>query len=123
MKFTDLIDIYLRDYINEGITLDIISLIKTIKECEDVENVTIDNHSYSHNKYAMNIYDGQIKCGYQKYVIWYIYKNKDYDIQLYSIYEDYYNDWLAENDNDDIMGVSHKFKELEIEYVMRWYNG
>ena len=123
MKFTDLIDAYLRDYINEGITLDIISLIKTIKECEDVENVTIDNHSYSHNKYAMNIYDGQIKCGYQKYVIWYIYKNKDYDIQLYSIYEDYYNDWLAENDNDDIMGVSHKFKELEIEYVMRWYNG
>ena len=67
----------------------------------------------------MNIYDGQIKCGYQKYVIWYIYKNKDYDIQLYSIYEDYYNDWLADNNNDDIMGVSHEFKELEIEYVMR----
>ena len=37
MKFTDLIDNYLRDYINEGITLDIISLIKTIKECEDIE--------------------------------------------------------------------------------------
>ena len=120
MKFTDLIDAYLRDYINEGITLDIISLIKTIKECEDVENVTIDNHAYSNNKHAMNIYDGQIKCGYQKYVIWYVYKNKNYDIQLYSIYEDYYNDWLAENNDDDIMGVSHKFKELEIEYLMRW---
>ena len=120
MKFIDLVDAYLKDYINEGITLDIISLIKTIKECEDVENVTIDNHAYSNNKYAMNIYDGQIKCGYQKYVIWYIYKNKNYDIQLYSIYEDYYNDWLAENNDDDIMGVSHKFKELEIEYLMRW---
>lgn len=118
MKFIDLVDVYLRDYVNEGITLDIISLIKTIKECEDVENVTIDNHSYSRNKYAMNIYDGQIKCGYQKYVIWYVYKNKNYDIQLYSIHEDCYNDWLAENNDSDIAGVEHKFKELELEYIM-----
>ena len=119
MKFTDLIDNYLRDYINEGVTLNIISLIQTIKECEDIENVTIDNNVYSNNKYAMNIYDGRIRCGYQKYVIWYIYKNKDYDIQMCSIYEDYYNDSLAGSNNDDIMGVSHKFKELEIEYIMR----
>ena len=39
MKFTDLIDNYLRDYINESVTLNIISLIKTIKLCEDIENV------------------------------------------------------------------------------------
>ena len=119
MKFTDLIDNYLKDYVDEKVKLNIISLIKTIKECEDVENVTIDNYEYSNRKYAMNIYDGRIIRGGQKYVIWYIYKNKNYDIQLYSIYEDYYNDWLAENNDDDIMGVSHKFKELEIEYVMR----
>ena len=119
MKFTDLIDNYLRDYINEGITLNIISLIQTIKECEDIENVTIDNHVYSNNKYAMNIYDGRIRRGYQKYVIWYIYKNKDYDIQIYSIYEDYYNDWLAGNNDDNVMGVKHEFKELERDYIMR----
>ena len=119
MKFTDLIDNYLRDYINEGVTLNIISLIQTIKECEDIENVTIDNHVYSNNKYAMNIYDGRIRRGYQKYVIWYIYKNKDYDIQMCSIYEDYYNDSLAGSNDDNVMGVSHKFKELEIEYIMR----
>ena len=119
MKFTDLIDNYLRDYINEGVTLNIISLIQTIKECEDIENVTIDNHVYSNNKYAMNIYDGQIKCGYQKYVIWYIYKNKDYDIQMYSIYEDYYNDSLAGSNDDNVMGVKHEFKELERDYIMR----
>ena len=119
MKFTDLIDNYLRDYINEGITLDIISLIKTIKECEDVENVTIDNHAYSNNKYAMNIYDGQIKCGYQKYVIWYIYKKYDYDIEIISMYEDCNNDWLAGDPcNNDPLGVKHKFKELEIEYLI-----
>ena len=119
MKFKDLIDAYLRDYINEGITLDIISLIKTIKECEDVENVTIDNHVYSNNKYAMNICDRRIRLGYQKYVIWYVYKNKNYDIQLYSIYEDYYNDWLAGSNNDNVMGVKHEFKELERDYIMR----
>ena len=117
MKFTDLIDNYLRDYINESVTLNIISLIKTIKLCEDIENVTIDNYVYSNNKYAMNIYDGDIIRGYQRYVIWYIYKNKDYDIQMCSIYEDYYNDSLAGNNNDDIMGVRHNFKELEIEYM------
>ena len=119
MKFTDLIDAYLRDYINEAITLDIISLIKTIKECEDVENVTIDNHSYRHNKYAMNIYDGDIIRGYQRYVIWYIYKNDNYDIQIISIYEDCNNDWLAGDPcNNDPLGVKHKFKELEIEYLI-----
>ena len=119
MKFTDLIDNYLRDYINEGVTLNIISLIQTIKECEDIENVTIDNHVYSNNKYAMNIYDGRIRRGYQKYVIWYIYKNKDYDIQMYSIYEDYYNDSLAGSNDDNVMGVKHEFKELERDYIMR----
>ena len=119
MKFTDLIDNYLRDYINEGVTLNIISLIQTIKECEDIENVTIDNYVYSNNKYAMNIYDGRIRRGYQKYVIWYIYKNKDYDIQMYSIYEDYYNDSLAGSNDDNVMGVKHEFKELERDYIMR----
>ena len=118
MKFTDLIDNYLRDYINESVTLNIISLIKTIKLCEDIENVTIDNYIYSNNKYAMNIYDGDIIKGYQRYVIWYIYKNDNYDIQIISIHEGYYNDWLAGNDNDDMFGVKHKFKELEIEYLM-----
>ena len=119
MKFTDLIDNYLRDYINEGVTLNIISLIQTIKECEDIENVTIDNYVYSNNKYAMNIYDGQIKCGYQKYVIWYIYKNDNYDIQIISIYEDCNNDWLAGDPcNNNPLGVKHKFKELEIEYLI-----
>ena len=113
MKFTDLIDNYLRDYINEGVTLNIISLIKTIKECEDVENVTIDNHVYSNNKYAMNIYDGRIRRGYQKYVIWYIYKNKDYDIQMCSIYEDYYNDWLAGSNDDNVMEFLIKWIEKE----------
>lgn len=119
MKFTDLIDNYLRGYINESVTLSIISLIKTILQCEDVENVTIDNYVYSNNKYAMNIYDGRIKKGAQKYIIWYIYKNKDYDIQMFSIYENHYNDWLADNNNSDVIGVSHKFKELEREYIMR----
>lgn len=118
MKFKDLIDAYLRDYINEGITLDIISLIKTILQCKDVKNVTIDNHVYSNNRYAMNIYNGRIKSGAQKYVIWYVYKNNNYDIQIFSIYEDNYNECLAGNNDSDIAGVEHKFKELELEYIM-----
>ena len=119
MKFIDLVDNYLRDYINESVTLNIISLIKTIKLCEDIENVTIDNYVYSNNKYAMNIYDGDIIRGYQRYVIWYIYKNDNYDIQIISIYEDCNNDWLAGDPcNNDPLGVKHKFKELEIEYLI-----
>ena len=119
MKFTDLIDNYLRDYINESVTLNIISLIKTIKLCEDIENVTIDNYVYSNNKYAMNIYDGDIIRGYQRYVIWYIYKNDNYDIQIISIYEEDTNGWLVGNiyDNNEV-GLKHKFKELEIEYLI-----
>lgn len=121
MKFTDLIDNYLRDYINESVILNIISLIKTIKLCEDIKNVTIDNYVYSNNKYAMNIYDGDIIRGCQRYVIWYIYKDDNYDIQIIAIYKDYNNEWLAGNPYDYeevVVGVKHKFKELEIEYLM-----
>ena len=119
MRFIDLVDDYLKDYTNEMVRLNIISLIETIKLCEDIENVTIDNYVYSNNKYAMNIYDGDIIRGYQRYVIWYIYKNDNYDIQIISIYEDYNNDWLAGDPCDeDPSGVKHKFKELEIEYLM-----
>ena len=119
MRFIDLVDDYLKDYTNEMVRLNIISLIETIKLCEDVENVTIDNYVYSNNKYAMNIYDRDIIRGYQRYVIWYIYKNDNYDIQIISIYEDYNNDWLAGDPCDeDPSGVKHKFKELEIEYLM-----
>lgn len=119
MRFIDLVDDYLKDYTNEMVKLNIISLIETIKLCEDVENVTIDNYEYSNNKYAMNIYDGDIIRGYQRYVIWYIYKNDNYDIQIISIYEDCNNDWLAGDPcNNDPLGVKHKFKELEIEYLI-----
>ena len=119
MRFIDLVDDYLKDYTNEMVKLNIISLIETIKLCEDVENVTIDNYEYSNNKYAMNIYDGDIIRGYQRYVIWYIYKDENYDIQIFGIYENYNNDWLAGDPCDDgPSGVKHKFKELEIEYLM-----
>ena len=120
MKFTDLIDNYLKDYVDEKVKLNIISLIKTIKECEDVENVTIDNYEYSNRKYAMNIYDGRIIRGGQKYVIWYIYKDENYDIRIISIYEEDGNGWLAGNPYDDNeIGLKHKFKELERKYKMR----
>ena len=119
MKFTDLIDNYLKDYVDEKIKLNVISLIKTIKECEDIENVTIDYYVYSNNKYAMNIYDGRISKGSQKYVIWYIYKDENYDIRIISIYEEGTNGWLVGNiyDNNEV-GLKHKFKELEIEYII-----
>ena len=46
-------------------------------------------------------------------------KNDNYDIQIISIYEDCNNDWLAGDPcNNNPLGVKHKFKELEIEYLI-----
>ena len=118
MTFSELENDYLIEMTKEFATVNIISLINTIKECSDVKRVKLENYVYNDNDYALTVYT--TKTGPRKeMLIWYRYIDEtSEDIVLVGIrdncvtYSIEVRKYLEE-------GARHIFSEREKEYLDR----
>ena len=118
MTFSELENNYLIEMTKELTVMNIISLINTIKECSDVNEVKLENYVYSDNDYALNIYTSR-RSPKKEMLIWYRYLDTvSEDIVLVGIRDSYINYSVEVRKYVDI-GAKHIFSEREKKYLDR----
>ena len=118
MTFSELENSYLIEMAKERAVVNIISLINTIKECSDVNEVKLENYVYSENDYALNIYTSR-PAPKKEMLIWYRYLDKtSEDIVLIGI-RDSYISYSVEVRAHSEVGAKHIFSEREKKYLDR----
>ena len=118
MTFSELENNYLIEMTKERAVVNIISLINTIKECSDVNEVKLENYVYSDNDYALNVYTSR-RSPKKEMLIWYRYLDAvSEDIVLVGIRDSYIN-YSVEVRKSLEKGAKHVFSEREREYLDR----
>ena len=118
MTFSELENNYLIEMTKEFAVVNIISLINTIKECSDVNEVKLENYVYSDNDYALNVYTSR-RSPKKEMLIWYRYLDTmSEDIILIGI-RDYNINYSVEVRKYVEKGAKHVFSEREREYLDR----
>ena len=118
MTFSELENNYLIEMTKEFAVINIISLINTIKECSDVNEVKLENYVYSDNDYALNVYTSR-RSPKKEMLIWYRYLDTmSEDIVLVGIRDSYINYSVEVRKYVDT-GAKHIFSEREREYLDR----
>ena len=118
MTFSELENNYLIEMTKEFAVINIISLINTIKECSDVNEVKLENYVYSDNDYALNVYTSR-RSPKKEMLIWYRYLDTmSEDIVLVGIRDSYIN-YSVEVRKYVEKGAKHVFSEREREYLDR----
>ena len=118
MTFSELENNYLIEMTKEFAVINIISLINTIKECSDVNEVKLENYVYSDNDYALNVYTSR-RSPKKEMLIWYRYLDAvSEDIVLVGIRDSYIN-YSVEVRKYVEKGAKHVFSEREREYLDR----
>ena len=118
MTFSELENNYLIEMTKEFATVNIISLINTIKECSDVNEVKLENYVYSDNDYALNVYTSR-RSPKKEMLIWYRYLDAvSEDIVLVGIRDSYIN-YSVEVRKSLEIGAKHIFTEREKKYLDR----
>ena len=118
MTFSELENNYLIEMAKERAVVNIISLINTIKECSDVNEVRLENYSYSENDYALNVYTSR-PVPKKEMLIWYRYLDEtSEDIVLIGI-RDSYVQYSVEVRVHSKIGAKHIFSERERKYLDR----
>ena len=118
MTFSELENNYLIEMTKEFAVVNIISLINTIKECSDVNEVKLENYVYSDNDYALNVYTSR-RSPKKKMLIWYRYLDAvSEDIVLVGIRDSYIN-YSVEVRKSLEIGAKHIFTEREKKYLDR----
>ena len=118
MTFSELENNYLIEMTKEFAVINIISLINTIKECSDVNEVKLENYVYSDNDYALNVYTSR-RSPKKEMLIWYRYLDTmSEDIILIGI-RDYNINYSVEVRKYVEKGAKHVFSEREREYLDR----
>ena len=118
MTFSELENNYLIEMTKELAVVNIISLINTIKECSDVNEVKLENYVYSDNDYALNIYTSR-RSPKKEMLIWYRYLDTiSEDIILVGIRDNSINYSVEVRKYVDI-GAKHIFSEREKKYLDR----
>lgn len=118
MTFSELENNYLIEMTKEFAVINIISLINTIKECSDVNEVKLENYVYSDNDYALNVYTSR-RSPKKEMLIWYRYLDTmSEDIVLVGIRDSYIN-YSVEVRKSLEIGAKHIFSEREKKYLDR----
>lgn len=118
MTFSELENNYLIEMAKERAVVNIISLINTIKECSDVNEVKLENYVYSDNDYALNVYTSR-RSPKKEMLIWYRYLDTmSEDIVLVGIRDSYIN-YSVEVRKSLEIGAKHIFTEREKKYLDR----
>ena len=118
MTFSELENNYLIEMAKERAVMNIISLINTIKECSDVNEVKLENYVYSDNDYALNVYTSR-RSPKKEMLIWYRYLDTmSEDIVLVGIRDSYIN-YSVEVRKSLETGAKHIFTEREKKYLDR----
>ena len=118
MTFSELENNYLIEMAKERAVMNIISLINTIKECSDVNEVKLENYVYSDNDYALNVYTSR-RSPKKEMLIWYRYLDAvSEDIVLVGIRDSYIN-YSVEVRKSLEIGSKHIFTEREKKYLDR----
>lgn len=118
MTFSELENNYLIEMAKEFATVNIISLINTIKQCSDVKGVKLENYVYNDNDYALNVYTSR-PGPKREMLIWYRYLDTmSEDIILIGI-RDYNINYSVEVRKYVEKGAKHVFSEREREYLDR----
>ena len=118
MTFSELENNYLIEMTKERAVVNIISLINTIKECSDVNEVKLENYVYSDNDYALNVYTSR-RSPKKEMLIWYRYLDEtSEDIVLIGI-RDSRADYSVEVRAHSKVGAKHIFSEREKKYLDR----
>ena len=118
MTFSELENDYLIEMTKELVVVNIISLINTIKECSDVNEVKLENYVYSDNDYALNVYTSR-RSPKKEMLIWYRYLDAvSEDIVLVGIRDSYIN-YSVEVRKSLEIGAKHIFTEREKKYLDR----
>ena len=118
MTFSELENNYLIEMAKERAVVNIISLINTIKECSDVNEVKLENYVYSDNDYALNVYTSR-RSPKKEMLIWYRYLDTmSEDIVLVGIRDSYIN-YSVEVRKSLEVGAKHIFSEREKKYLDR----
>lgn len=118
MTFSELENNYLIEMTKEFAVVNIISLINTIKECSDVNEVKLENYVYSDNDYALNVYTSR-RSPKKEMLIWYRYLDTmSEDIVLVGIRDSYIN-YSVEVRKSLEIGAKHIFSEREKKYLDR----
>ena len=118
MTFSELENNYLIEMAKERAVMNIISLINTIKECSDVNEVKLENYVYNDNDYALNVYTSR-RYPKKEMLIWYRYLDTmSEDIVLVGIRDSYIN-YSVEVRKSLEIGAKHIFSEREKKYLDR----
>ena len=118
MTFSELENNYLIEMAKERAVMNIISLINTIKECSDVNEVKLENYVYNDNDYALNVYTSR-RSPKKEMLIWYRYLDAvSEDIVLVGIRDSYIN-YSVEVRKSLEIGAKHIFTEREKKYLDR----
>ena len=118
MTFSELENNYLIEMAKERAVMNIISLINTIKECSDVNEVKLENYVYNDNDYALNVYTSR-RSPKKEMLIWYRYLDTmSEDIVLVGIRDSYIN-YSVEVRKSLEIGAKHIFSEREKKYLDR----
>ena len=118
MTFSELENNYLIEMTKEFATVNIISLINTIKQCSDVKGVKLENYVYNDNDYALNVYTSR-PGPKREMLIWYRYLDTmSEDIVLVGIRDSYIN-YSVEVRKSLEIGAKHIFSEREKKYLDR----
>ena len=118
MTFSELENNYLIEMAKERAVMNIISLINTIKECSDVNEVKLENYVYNDNDYALNVYTSR-RSPKKEMLIWYRYLDTvSEDIVLVGIRDSYIN-YSVEVRKSLGTVAKHIFTEREKKYLYR----
>ena len=118
MTFSELENDYLIDMAKKRVIVNIISLINTIKECSDVNEIRLEDYTYYDNDYALYVYTSRPKPK-NKMIIWYRYIDEtSEDIVLIGIRDSQIN-YSVEVRLYSEIGVEHIFSEREKKYIKR----
>lgn len=118
MTFSELENNYLIEMAKERAIVNIISLINTIKECSDVNEVSLESYAYSENDYALTVYTSR-PVPKKEMLIWYRYLDEtSEDIVLIGI-RDSYVKYSVEVRIHSKIGAKHIFSEREKKYLDR----
>ena len=118
MTFSELENDYLIDMAKKRVIVNIISLINTIKECSDVNEIRLEDYTYYDNDYALYVYTSRPKPK-NKMIIWYRYIDEtSEDIVLIGIRDSQIN-YSVEVRLYSEIGAKHIFSEREKKYIKR----
>ena len=118
MTFSELENDYLIEMAKERVIVNIISLINTIKECSDVNEIRLEDYTYYDNDYALYVYTSR-PVPKKSMIIWYRYIDEtSEDIVLIGI-RDSRADYSVEVRAHSEIGAKHIFSEREKKYLDR----